>query len=685
MKLRTQLILFFFLLAIIPIAGLTIYTYWKSQEAFKQAVRVEAEDLASEMGTRLDQVRNDLDTRLKKLGSNRLQKLMDKDLKKIQFDVEKVYEDFMGQLGDSAQFIEKVEYRPDPAVPVHVESEIAPNSVVFVMPGTEAAAPTIAEDNSQDEEIAIKIDSDHVILVRNRLIPPPPHPPERLANLDHKRKPYRREIHLERLTRELEKEVVESAKAEFEKVAEEAKRVQNEMEAAHWSLARKKIITNDLRCFDIASQVSPESGSKAMLTAQLNSGELLFRVLSLKAKDEKDIPFAIDNEGTLYTRDPQNKEKLEEIGVSRSNGGYGDDWIVVAKEEANSGMMFGVARPIGEGLQAIRQAAVMNLGYGLGIAALAMLGILPISRRMTRNLEALKEGTEKLSSGDLKARVPVRSNDEFGKLSQRFNQMAAALEQHQKNVVTQERLQKEIEMCRQIQEELLPRYPLKMAFAEVQGVSIPAREVGGDFFNYFSLPDGKIAVLIGDVSGKGVPAALLMANLQATLKAKLPISQDLAKLAEQLDEEIGSSTPAHAFLTLFMGVFDPGAGILKWVNAGHNPQYILSQEEKFETMDSTGRPLGLLPGGSYEEKSVKLSNGDSIFLYTDGLVEAENSQGVEFGSIRLEEVLHREVDSDPETILAEIEKANRKFRESVDSHDDATMLILKTNGSIKVS
>jgi sigma-B regulation protein RsbU (phosphoserine phosphatase) len=422
-----------------------------------------------------------------------------------------------------------------------------------------------------------------------------------------------------------------------------------------------------------------------MLTAQLNSGELLFRVLSLKAKDEKDIPFAIDNEGTLYTRDPQNKEKLEEIGVSRSNGGYGDDWIVVAKEEANSGMMFGVARPIGEGLQAIRQAAVMNLGYGLGIAALAMLGILPISRRMTRNLEALKEGTEKLSSGDLKARVPVRSNDEFGKLSQRFNQMAAALEQHQKNVVTQERLQKEIEMCRQIQEELLPRYPLKMAFAEVQGVSIPAREVGGDFFNYFSLPDGKIAVLIGDVSGKGVPAALLMANLQATLKAKLPISQDLAKLAEQLDEEIGSSTPAHAFLTLFMGVFDPGAGILKWVNAGHNPQYILSQEEKFETMDSTGRPLGLLPGGSYEEKSVKLSNGDSIFLYTDGLVEAENSQGVEFGSIRLEEVLHREVDSDPETILAEIEKANRKFRESVDSHDDATMLILKTNGSIKVS
>ena len=114
--------------------------------------------------------------------------------------------------------------------------------------------------------------------------------------------------------------------------------------------------------------------------------------------------------------------------------------------------------------------------------------------------------------------------------------MAAALEENQKRLVTQERLQKEIEMCRQIQEELLPRQPLLVPFAQVQGVSIPAREVGGDFFNYFSLTDGKIAILIGDVSGKGIAAALLMANLQATLRAKLPLNQNLAQLTEQLDD-----------------------------------------------------------------------------------------------------------------------------------------------------
>jgi sigma-B regulation protein RsbU (phosphoserine phosphatase) len=347
--------------------------------------------------------------------------------------------------------------------------------------------------------------------------------------------------------------------------------------------------------------------------------------------------------------------------------------------------MFGVARPIGEGLQAIRQAAVTNLGYGLGIAGLAMLGILPISRRMTRNLATLTKGAEVLSQGDLKARVPVRSKDEFGKLAQSFNKMAVALEENQKNLVTQERLQKEIEMCRQIQEELLPRQPLRMPFAQVQGVSIPALEVGGDFFNYFSLPEGKIAILIGDVSGKGVAAALLMANLQAMLRAKLPLNDDLSRLAEQLDEEIGATTPPNAFLTLFMGIYDPKEGLLKWVNAGHNPQYVLGNSTRIETMNSTGRPLGLLPGGSFEEKTTLVDNGDSIFLYTDGLVEAENKDGIEFGTDRLETVLRNSRESEPDTLLGNIEAANRKFRGQVDSHDDATMLVLKIDDTLQVS
>jgi len=104
--------------------------------------------------------------------------------------------------------------------------------------------------------------------------------------------------------------------------------------------------------------------------------------------------------------------------------------------------------------------------------------------------------------------------------------MAAGLESHQKLVVEQERLHRELELCRRIQTEMLPRTRLRLGLAEIKGISIPAREVGGDFFNYFVLPDGSLALVVGDVSGKGVSAALLMANIQATLRARMPLEND---------------------------------------------------------------------------------------------------------------------------------------------------------------
>ena len=116
--------------------------------------------------------------------------------------------------------------------------------------------------------------------------------------------------------------------------------------------------------------------------------------------------------------------------------------------------------------------------------------------------------------------------------------MASRLSDHEKQVVERERLRRELEMCRRIQEELLPGTSGRLPFADVRALSIPARELGGDFFNYFALPDGSAALLMGDVSGKGVPAALLMANLQATLRARLPVESDLVKLARCLDEEL---------------------------------------------------------------------------------------------------------------------------------------------------
>src|SRR5213079_161739 len=138
-----------------------------------------------------------------------------------------------------------------------------------------------------------------------------------------------------------------------------------------------------------------------------------------------------------------------------------------------------------------------------------------------------------------------------------FNQMAGDIEAHQRTVVEQERLKRELELGRQIQHDMLPQGPLTLGLTQVAGVSVPAREVGGDFFNYFALPNGHVALLVGDVSGKGVGAALLMANIQASLRTRFALGQGLSDIAEAIDRDIGENSPGPVYATLFIAIFDP--------------------------------------------------------------------------------------------------------------------------------
>jgi sigma-B regulation protein RsbU (phosphoserine phosphatase) len=182
---------------------------------------------------------------------------------------------------------------------------------------------------------------------------------------------------------------------------------------------------------------------------------------------------------------------------------------------------------------------------------------------------------------------------------------------------------------------------------------------------------------MGDVSGKGVPAALLMANLQATLRARLPLERDLAALAEQLDRDLEASTPAESYLTLFVGTVDAGARRLRFVNAGHNTQYVCRVDGSLERLESTGRPVGLLAGGRYEKRTVELQRGDELCLFTDGLVDAENDRGQSFGAKRLEALLKKTCAEEPGAVVTRIEKALRRHRGRTEAVDDATMLVLR--------
>ncbi len=422
----------------------------------------------------------------------------------------------------------------------------------------------------------------------------------------------------------------------------------------------------------------------ALAAAEAEELRLLLRaILSGAERRQGAIPFARDAEGRPYAPDPADEAVLETLGLvpgrpaTRNDAG---DWVVAERPDAETGVVIAVARPIGPALTEIRATAARNLALGLALSLVALFGILPLSRRMTRHLASLTEGAESLAAGELDVRVPVPHGREFRRLAQTFNRLALDLRRNQERLIGQERLRKELEIGRRIQAELLPRVPLRLEFAEVGGVSIPAREVGGDFFNYFPLSDSDMAILVGDVSGKGVGAALLMASLQATIRARLWLERDLARLVDALDHEMANEEPLAPYYTLFLAVLDGPTGRLRYVNAGHNTQFVLRRDGA-ERLSSTGRPPGLYPGGGFEERSTELAPGDTLFLFTDGLVETEDEAGEPYGMSRLEALLKLNRAHELKRLLGQVDGAIRAHRGPFEAADDATMVALRFSSS----
>jgi sigma-B regulation protein RsbU (phosphoserine phosphatase) len=420
------------------------------------------------------------------------------------------------------------------------------------------------------------------------------------------------------------------------------------------------------------------------VNADINLPNLLATVFTTTRREQGEVPFAVDANGRLYTPSDADRAVISSLNTQAARAAAPpgttllSDWVVVTTADpTGTGLKFGIARPLGDALDDLRRSSARNAALGLGLIGLALIGIVPLSSRLTKNLSRLSDGVEQLASGNYHVRVAVSSKDEIGRLAAAFNSMAADVERHQRAAVEQERLRHELELGRQIQHDMLPQGPLRLGLTEVRGVSVPATEVGGDFFNYFQTPSGRLALIVGDVSGKGVGAALLMANIQASLRTRFALGQDLTSLARELDVDIGASTPGSVYATLFVGLLDPAERTLDYVNAGHNPQFVLRTGGRLERMAATGLPIGLLPGHPYTERRVRLSAGDVLFFYTDGCVEAENAAGDMFGNPRLERVLTEGSLTSADDILTRVEGEVKRFRAGREPFDDATMMVVK--------
>jgi serine phosphatase RsbU (regulator of sigma subunit) len=424
-----------------------------------------------------------------------------------------------------------------------------------------------------------------------------------------------------------------------------------------------------------------ESGGEVVkqVNAEINLPNLLATVFANTKRDSGEIPFAVGKDGHLYAPTDADRTRLATLDVSRVDDTPGTkrvgDWIVVTMaDKTGAGLRFGIARPVGNLLSELRRTTARNAGFGLLFIAVALVGIVPLSGRLTRNLSTLTDGVGRIAQGEYHTRVPVKSADEIGRLAAAFNQMAADVEQHQRAAVEQERIRRELELGRRIQSEMLPHAPLHFGLTEVKGVSVPAREVGGDFFNYFALDSGLVALLVGDVSGKGVGAALLMANIQASLRTRFALGQGLSAIADAIDRDIEANSPGPVYATLFIAIFDPATRRMRYVNAGHNPQYIRRGDGRLEKMSSTGLPVGLLAGHGYSERDVQLAPGDLLFFYTDGCVEMENEAAEMFGAERLEALVAASGHGSADEVLMTVENAIATFRGGRDLFDDATMM-----------
>ncbi len=262
---------------------------------------------------------------------------------------------------------------------------------------------------------------------------------------------------------------------------------------------------------------------------------------------------------------------------------------------------------------------------------------------------------------------------------------AAAIEQARLRAEAQEkqrieeenrRLERELDLAREIQMSLVPSQPLRAGLWEVHGRVIPARQVGGDAFDYYMLQDGRLCVAIADVSGKGVPAALLMSNVQASLRAFCNGRQSISEAIRDVNRSVARSASTGKFITMFYGEVDLADGRLRYINAGHNPPLLRRASGGVETLNEGGVPLGIFEESRFELGDVSFKTGDALLMYSDGIPEAFDTHDEQFGEERLMTLWRGYRGRPPSDALGELLGEVQRFRGSAGQSDDITAVVV---------
>jgi sigma-B regulation protein RsbU (phosphoserine phosphatase) len=344
----------------------------------------------------------------------------------------------------------------------------------------------------------------------------------------------------------------------------------------------------------------------------------------------------------------------------------------------------------------------------LGLEVLALGGAAWMVRAVTGTVDRIHRATEFIRGGDFSHRVQIRSRDQLGELAERFNDMSAHIEVLLRERVDRERLQREIEIASEVQARLFPRVMPQMRTVEMVGLCRAARGVAGDYYDGVVVAPGLVALALADVAGKGISASLMMSNLQASLRAQAAIMGDslvaavpglgaveaepgvagtfggpgngagaVSRMTTTINEQFCLSIEPNRFATLFLALYDDRTRLLRYTNAGHNRPILVQPDGTVERLATGGGLVGAFQGLRYQEDGALLRSGSSLLIFSDGITEALNPDGEEYGDDRLVRfaVRHRGLSAEKtrQTLFEEIDGWCRTDERG----DDQALLVVK--------
>lgn len=746
MSLRIRLVLVFLLLAVVPLGALVLYSYSTSLAAVRGAVEAEAERLTGEMETRMERIADSLDERVQSLSDLAPEAWMQPGATPDAEELAVLNLRIAEALGEQAAYVDTLEFVPavavapqdtGPGLPrpprpstrsfmVKVEREKDRQVMRWVHRFEGENGATVTETLAEfpvgrvlrDLAGALAVDfadnlGEDLQLTDVNLEITLPTAGSKATDLGTSSTPP---------TSALARPAPTPPTPPVPRSWPRSAMVAGAPDAAGPKPPQQAKLSLGTR--EVGCDLTHDGHLVGHLKARLEAEQLLWRVLRETDREKGELPFALDTEGRLYVADEADRARLEKLvdpevdAVGEEVREERDGWIVVTREDPDSGVRFGLAHPVADSLEQVRHTAARNFGWGLLVIGLCFGGILPLSGRLTRNLQELTSGTARLARGDLDVRVPVRSKDEVGRLAAHFNLMAEELKTHQQRLLEQERLRKEQELerrlleaenhrkseeledARKFQLSLLPKTLPEIPGLELAVGMTTATEVGGDYYDVHYQPaetgareECPLTLVVGDATGHGTAAGTMVTVVKSLFTARAGQAGPAAFLTEAgrmiRFMELGRRAMALMLLT-FETVDDAAATAgrrrVTVSSAGMPPLLRHRPDGRVEEIALEGLPLGasVKIEGTYEERTLDLEPGETLLAATDGFAELLDPRGEPLGYDRARrlfaEAVARAEGSETgccQEILDHLTAACRTWRGERPLADDVTFLVVR--------